>query len=166
MNFNASKFLNLPDDTIPSGNSNYTISWRINSYPGSYGLLFFSGNPLLQSALPSVNALRINGTEYWNLWADGIGIFKNNLNSYIANSYNSLVYNNSSQTISLYANSSTITSSIPTITQGVRQSGTLNNMIGNGSGYADGQYFNGKLHSISFCNSVLSDADRIAIQGI
>jgi hypothetical protein len=142
--FTSSSFqrLSLPDNTVPSGNLNYTVVVKhLDFTPLSNGFIS-SGPP------GSTNTFGYNG-GYINYWwgSDQIA------GTYTANSTVSWTYDGTNRRFYL---NGTLTN---TMSAGGRNSGTTNNFIGFGD-TSNMNYFDGKLSFIYVYNAVLSDSSR------
>jgi len=144
--FTSSSFqrLSLPDNTVPSGNLNYTVVVKhLDFTPLSNGFIG-SGTP----GNGGTNTFGYNNgyINYW--WASD-----QTSGTYTANSTVSWTYDGANRRFYL---NGTLTN---TMSSGGRNSGTTNNFIGFGD-TTNMNYFDGKLSFIYVYNAVLSDSSR------
>jgi len=156
IDFSNNKYFDIPDGTVPYGNTNYTISFKLASTSGTYGVILGSGGG--GQATKDSNIVRMEASRKFRNWWDG-----NQVNDWItsgtlANNTCILAYNNTANTLTGYYNGTQIGSSISVDS---RNSTSSNNYIGNGTYYFAGQYLNSKLYSISIFNTTLSSTTDI-----
>lgn len=148
LNFRTSRYLNLPNATLPAANSNYTITIKHGVIDGT--CLIGSGN---YSTTSGSLALEKSGTTAYNnfWWANDI-IFS----TYTPSNVVTIKYNNTVGRTCYVNGTSTATDSVTN-----RNSFATNNAIGtdfrNGT---SGSTLNGDMYFALIFNSPLSDADR------
>jgi hypothetical protein len=152
----STQFFNLPDNTVPSGNSNYTVIVKhgiitnLGTTGSNNGGLLGSGTTVtngINSFSVGTNAVS-NYTNYW--WSTDFA----NQGTYVANNTVSWKYNGTNRYF--YVNSASISSAAASS----RNSGTTNNFIGRGDTY-NNNYLDGELFYISVYNTALDDNTRI-----
>lgn len=154
--FNGSTYFNLPNGTVPYGNTNYTMCVRhgiLNT--SAYNVLVGSGTYGTTSA---VNAIEVNTTynNFW--WANDIFV-----GSYAAqNVYTAKYVNTVGRTV--YINSTSVGTNSATN----RSSTNINNTIGSDlrSNYGAGANHAtiGGIYNVCIFNIALTDSDRILVE--
>lgn len=144
----SSQFLNLPNGTVPSGNSNYTVVINHGTLQSQSGLLGSGTTSNNQE-----NSFALTGTTYINYWWNNDFI----AGSYAANNKVSWKYNGSTRFI--YINGTLFSSA----NASGRNSGTANNYIGLGE-TANNNYANGQINCILIYSTALSDTDRLSAE--
>lgn len=148
VDFKTSAWFDLPNGTVPSGNSNYTMTFKNNTI-GSAAAIIHSGT---QGTQNFVNAIEVNSGGYLNFWwANDIGGGAAATGTIVTAKYDNTVgrrmYKNGTQTNS--------------DTQTTRSSTTINNFIAKDP---RSYYLNGELYYICLFNTALSDADRSIVE--
>lgn len=154
INFRTSRFFNLPNGTVPSGNSSYTITCKHGSMDGAN--IFGSGTYNSTSAVLALERT----TFYNNYWWSNDFTF----GTYAANNVVTIKYDNSNTGRYGYVNGTAISNLIG---GAARNSTTINNTIGsdlrNGT---TGTAMNGDLYYIVFFSAPLADADRQILESV
>jgi hypothetical protein len=155
---NSTSFFNLPDGTVPYGNSSFTVTMKhfnisqtaTNPIATASGSWLGSGPPLVTN---QSNCFRINNTNYQNYWwaSDMIA------GTYAANNVVTFAYNNSTTNTVLYVNSANSS----TLARTARASLSTQNTIGKDN-YND--YLYGQLYYLYIFNTPLSTSDRNIIE--
>jgi hypothetical protein len=152
----SSQFFNLPDSTVPSGNSNYTVTLKHGTIT-STGTTGSNSGGVLGSGTASTNSINAfsigtastsNYSNYW--WSNDFG----NKGTYAANKTVTWKYDGTNRY--LYTNSALTTSAASS----GRASGTTNNFIGRGD-TVNNNYLDGQLYFIYVYSSALDDSTRI-----
>ena len=146
LNFNGDKFFNMPDGTIPSGNTSYTFVFKHGSVGATSGFL---GCGLAQSN--QTNSVRTDGNNYLNYW------WGNDFRAGSVASGNvvSFAYDGSAR--SLFVNGV----SAGTSANSSRATGTGSNTLGR---TVNNEFLNGELKSMFIMQSSLSPTDRVAAE--
>lgn len=154
--FSSNTYLQMPDNTIPGGNSSYTMVVKhgsISNYVSGYsGFLSANTTILTQSSSYSngtIQTLQVSNGNYADTWY-GSNVVAGTVTG--ATTKISTVYNNTSGR-TLYVNG-TVVGSDSSITRGVLSS---NNVIGVQNGY----FLTGNVFYISIFNTALSSTDRV-----
>ena len=161
IDFKPDKYFNLPNGTVPYGNTNYTMVVRHNTINGSYNEIIGSGTFNQSASL--ANALEKQGSVYSNYW------WGNDLNfgSYSAGNTITSKYDNTIGRTS-YINGSVSASDTKTD----RNSTNIQNSIGtafrggDGASYVSALPLNGELYYVQIYATALSDTDRIIAESI
>jgi hypothetical protein len=157
-NGNSSSFFNLPDGTVPYGNSSFTVTMK------HFNISQTASNPIgtasgswLGSGPSSIggqsNCFRINNNNYQNYWWGNDMI----AGTYATNSVVTFAYNNTTTNTILYVNSA----NVATQGRGARASLSTQNTIGKDN-YND--YLYGQLYYLYIFNTPLSASDRNIIE--
>jgi hypothetical protein len=159
IDFKPSAYFNLPNGTVPFGNTNYTMIAKHNTINSTYAGIIGSGTYGTQHA---VNALEWNSTAYYNYW------WANDISGGTLTSGNilSAKYDNTIGR-TLYVNGS----SVATNTNKNRNSTNIQNTIGTDLRGDQGQGggnrpMNGELYYVFLFGSALSDADRTLVEAL
>ena len=148
VDFTNGGYLNLPTGTIPYNNSSYTVITKHNIINNSYGTWLSCGS----NAGNQMNDFRIvNGNQYQNSWSG------NDFTSgtYAPNNVVSFKYISSTNTSSLYVNSTLSLSSVRTSPNQIQVNPP------NYIGYTQtGQGFSGQLYYLYIYPVALTDASR------
>jgi hypothetical protein len=150
IDFKTSAFFDLPNGTVPSGNSNYTIVLKHNTFgSSSQSALIHSGT---QGTQNFVNAIEINSGNYLNFWwandlFGGAAVTGTIVTAKYDNTVGRTMYKNGSQSGS--------------DAQTTRNSTTINNLIAKDPRSV---YLNGELYYVAIFNAALSDADRTIVE--
>jgi hypothetical protein len=155
INFNTNRYFNLPNGTVPYGNTSYTITHKT----GAITTPFFG--TFLNAGDGANNVLALRHTQFTNFWSGSISYAIGN--AYVSGTVATSIYDSTTSNIKLYWNSSTT----PTLntTTGTRTTTNINNMIGYGTGYFN-YYFNGEMDNLSIFNTVLNSSNLNIIQNI
>lgn len=149
VDFKTSAWFDLPNGTIPSGNSNYTMTFKNNTIGAGQSAIIHSGT---QGTQNFVNAIEINGGGYLNFWwANDIGGGAYSIGATFTAKYNNTIGR------TMYLNGTQSNSD----TQTTRASTTINNFIAKDP---RGYYLNGELYYVCLFNTALSDADRSIVE--
>ena len=167
IDFGTSLYMNLPNGTIPTGDSSYTITFQhgaitslsgnsVNGIFGS-GLTSFSQN--LSGLVTAITGSSGYYSNYW--WSNDAGSTTTNI---AAGNVVSFTYTTGAGTNSrsIYVNSVLNNQNTPSA---IRNSTSANNYIGLGD-KSNNNYLNGQLYFISFFNTNLLSNDRIIVEGI
>ncbi len=157
IDFKTSAYFNLPNGTVPYGNSNYTMIVKHNTIT-SPGCIVGSGTYGITS---NTNALEYDSSVgYKNFW------WNNDITggTYAANNTVSAVYDNTIGR-TLYVNGNSVNTNANTN----RNSGTNQNTIGtdlrSNQGQGSNHVLNGELYYMFLFNSALNYTDRNLIEG-
>lgn len=153
---NINSFLNLPDGTVPYGNSAYTVTLKHGSIGTLNGFLG-SGN---YGTYYQVNAFRTDGTNYINYW------WGNDFTNYGTVAANNVVTYKYTKDVSrsLYVNGTFIASMVSSGRASTRNNNTIG-LTDSAAVYRD-EYLNSNLYYIAIFNVDLSDADRQIVETI
>lgn len=163
---NVSKYMALPDGTVPSANTSYTVTIRyntVNSTVNSVATFLSSGTTgsLAGNSFAVTRSAATTGGNYNNYWTNSTTNSYTYTDSGINVNPNTVSFRYSGTENRIHVNNTTISPSGTTI--GTRVSTTRNNYIGvNNAG--NGDYFNGQLYYLCIFNSVLSDTDRSKVE--
>lgn len=166
VDFTTSKSFPLPDGTVPSANTSYTVTVRyniVNTTVNSVATFLSSGatGSLAGNSFAVTRSTATTGGNYNNYWTNPT---TNNItfsDSGINVNPNTVSFRYSGTENRIHVNNTTISPSGTTI--GTRVSTTRNNYIGvNNAG--NGDYLNGQLYYLCIFNSVLSDTDRSKVE--
>lgn len=155
----SSQFFNLPDGTVPSGNSTYTVTVKHGTITNT-GTTGANSGGVLGSGTASTNSINAfsigtastsNYSNYW--WSNDFG----NKGTYAAN--NTITWKYDKTNRYLYTNSALTTSAASS----GRASGTTNNFIGRGD-TTNNNYLDGQLYFIYVYSSALDDSNRILVE--
>jgi hypothetical protein len=155
----SSQFFNLPDGTVPSGNSNYTVTVKHGTITNT-GTTGANSGGVLGSGTASTNSINAfsigtastsNYSNYW--WSNDFG----NKGTYAAN--NTVTWKYDGINRYLHTNGALTTS----VASSGRASGTTNNFIGRGD-TVNNNYLDGQLYFVYIYNTNLADADRILVE--
>jgi hypothetical protein len=149
VDFKTSAFFNLPNGTVPFGNTNYTICARHNTINSTTADIISSGT---EGTIDATNSLEWNITSYCQYWwgDDIIGGTLATGNKILAKYDNTIGR-------TLYVNGT----SVATNSSKVRNSTNLNNFIGTDP---RNRYLNGELYYVMIFGTALSDADRVLVE--
>ena len=151
----SSTYFDLPNGTVPSGNSNYTMIVRHGTLsPGAASCFVGSGTFGTNNA---TNALEYNGpvNTYYNFWWNN----DNTGGTYVAGNVVTAKYNNTVGR-TLYVNGT----SVGTNSSLTRASTTIQNTIGTDLRAVGKHYLNGELYFVNIFSTPLSDSDRIIVE--
>jgi len=139
----SNSYFNLPNSTLPTGNSAYTVIMK-------HGVMNTQNGGWLGS---DSNNFRRSGTTYVNYW------YGNDLygGTYADNNVVTFKYNGT--TTFLYVNSVSLNS----LSRGAVNTGTQNHYLGCTQNYTD-ETFNGQLYYVYIFPSALSDTDRVNME--
>jgi hypothetical protein len=161
ISFNGSNYFNLPNGTVPYGNSNYTMTVRHNTLNTSvYNCFIGSGT---YGTTNAVNALEYNrdSSIYFNFWWAN----DNSGGTYAAQNVITAKYINTVGR-TLYVNGT----SVATNTNLNRASTNIQNTIGsdlrNNQGFGANHATNGQLYYVFIFSTALSDADRQLVESL
>jgi len=158
VDFKFSRYLNLPNGTVPAVNSQYTVVLRHNTLGFGIPVTTNSTAGILNSGTQTITTQSGNANSsfsctavsgaYADNWATSIqtasGWYSsNNTVSYVYNLANRYIYTNGISAVTPLASSS-------------HANTTANNAIG----ASGGQYLNGELYNLSIFNIALLDAER------
>ena len=152
----SSHFFNLPDSTVPSGNSNYTVTLKHGTITntgttGSNSGGFLGSGTTSTSSLNAFSVGTSAGANYSNYWWSNDF---NNKGTYAANNTVTWKYDGTNRY--LYTNRALTTSAASS----GRTSVTTNNFIGRGD-ITNNNYLDGQLYFIYVYSSALDDATRL-----
>jgi hypothetical protein len=161
IDFKPSAYFNLPDGTVPSGNSNYTMIVRHNTV-GTLSCIIGSGT---YGTARAVNALEWNTSEGYNNFWWGNDVKTSSLVTNTAGNIVTAKYNNTiGRTI--YVNGTSIITGDTTN----RNSTTIQNTIGtdlrSNQGQGANHPMNGELYYVFLFNTALSDTDRTLVESL
>ena len=144
--FANSQFFNLPDGTVPYGNSKYTVIAKHDTIGNTTGTFLASGPNF--SANNSTNTFRRNTNGYVNYWwgndiTTASGYLRGNVVTFEYDQVNRYCYINNALQLTQASSG--------------RSSSPLFNFIG----CANNDFFQGNLHYLYIFNTDLSDADRL-----
>lgn len=149
VDFKTAAWFDLPNGTVPSGNSNYTMTFKNNTMGSTQAAIIHSGT---QGTQNFVNSIENNSNNYLNFWwGNDIGG-----GAYAAGTIFTAKYNNTIGR-TMYKNGTQTNSD----TQTTRSSTTINNFIAKDP---RSYYLNGELYYICLFNTALSDADRSIVE--
>ena len=177
----SSKFFKLPDGTVPSANSSYTVTVRyntVNSTALSIAPFLSSGPSTATTGTPSANIFAVartgstTGGSYVNYWTTSV------TTNYVSSSDTNInVINVNPTTVtfkyttgagttpSIYVNTLSTTTSTTSTTGTARISTTANNYIGCDSLATGTNFLNGQLYYLCIFNNSLSYTDRATLEG-
>lgn len=146
IDFKPNLFFNLPNDTVPSGNSRYTMIVSHRDINSTSGAMVGSG---VYGTTNAANVIRRTGTGYTNYWWG---------NDYtVASGYaqgNTVSFTYDTGTRAAFINNSAQT----TAGSSGRNSSTLSNTIGVANNNTE--FLNGELYNVYLFNSNLSTTER------
>jgi hypothetical protein len=159
IDFKPSAYFNLPNGTVPFGNTNYTMIVKHNTINAVWGGIIGSGT---YGTTNGVNALEWNSTAYFHYW------WGNDMSGGTLTSGNvvSAKYDNTIGR-TLYVNGT----SVDTNTNKNRNSTNIQNTIGTDLRGNQGQsggnrYLNGELYYVFLFGTALSDTDRTLVEAL
>jgi hypothetical protein len=159
IDFKPSAYFNLPNGTVPFGNTNYTMIVKHNTINTVWGGIIGSGT---YGTTNGVNALEWNSTAYFHYW------WGNDMSGGTLTSGNvvSAKYDNTIGR-TLYVNGT----SVATNTNKNRNSTNIQNTIGTDLRGNQGQsggnrYLNGELYYVFLFGTALSDTDRTLVEAL
>lgn len=156
ISFRNSLYFDLPDSTVPTGNSNYSFVTKHNTVGGAPGCIISAGTYVTNN----VNALEFTAASltYNNFW------WANDLTFTSTAAVNNVVSVTYANTIGRkgYVNGSLRNSDTNT----GKSTGTGNNRIGgdNRGTPAQNHWLNGELYYIYVFNDALTDVDRLIVE--
>lgn len=155
--FAGNAYFTLPDSTIPTGNSSYTLTIKHGTVSSANGGFLGGGT---YGAAGQCNAFRTeSGSTYKNYWwaADFIAgtVAANNVVSFQYDNTNGGTYGSRY----LYTNGSLAATQTPTMYPNV---GTTNNTIGTTNNASEN--YTGQLFFVYISNTCLSQNDRITLE--
>jgi hypothetical protein len=159
IDFKPSAYFNLPNGTVPFGNTNYTMIVKHNTINSTYAGIIGSGT---YGTTNGVNALEWNGTIYAQYWwgndMPGGTLTPGNI---LSAKYDNTIGR------TLYVNGS----SVATNTNKNRNSTNIQNTIGTDLRGNQGQSggnrpMNGELYYVFLFGSALSDTDRTLVESL
>jgi hypothetical protein len=158
IDFKPSAYFDLPNGTVPFGNSNYTMIVKHNTINTTWAGIIGSGTYGTQNA---TNAIETN-TTYTNYW------WSNDMSggAYAQGSIISAKYDNTIGR-TLYVNGT----SVATNANKNRNSTNIQNTIGTDLRGNQGQgggnrYLNGELYYVFLFGSAISDTDRTLVESL
>lgn len=156
IDFRTGRFFNMPNGTIPFGNTNYTIILKHGAISASRGTIFGSGTYNTNNAVVALEKDSTIYNHYW--WANDTAF-----GTFTANNVVSLTYDTTAGRKN-YINGTLSSSSTATN----RNSTNLNNTIGTDLRVSStsGNAMNGDLFNIVVFSTVLSTADRNICEAI
>jgi len=157
IDFTGTKYLILPDGTVPYNNTKYTVSFKLATTATAPCVILASGGG--GQATKDSNIFRVEASNKFRNWWDSNQVGDWIPSGNLANNTCVLAYNNTANTLTGYYNGTQIGSSSMSVSS--RSSTSLNNYIGNGTYYFTGQYLNSQLYSISIFNTTLSSTTDI-----
>lgn len=156
--FATSQYLNMPDGTIPYGNSAYTMSAKVTlnnstAYCGIVG----SGTYDSATLTGLTNALAWFSDKYLNYW------WSNDFGggTYSAGNVVTCKYDQTTRT--MYVNGASVASEVPAT---ARASTSINNTIGRHIRTGDPYWLNGDLNYVAIFADSLGDQSRLSIEGL
>ena len=167
IDFSGSRYFALPDGTVPSGDTAYTVTLRyntVNTATNSVATFLSSGGTSAynNNSFAVTRSANSTGGSYNHYWTNST---TNNFTT--ADTNINVIQNTVSFTYSsadknrIYVNNKSIGSA--TTINSARSSTTRNNYIGvNSTGAAE--YLNGQLYYLCIFNSLLSSSDRSTIE--
>jgi hypothetical protein len=159
--FNGSTYFNLPDNTVPSGNSNYTMMVAHGVLTTSVASCFIGSGTYGTASY--VNALEYNGpvNTYYNFW----WVNDNTGGAYASGNKVTAKYDNTIGR-TMYVNGA----SVGTQANKNRTSTTIQNTIGtdlrNNQGAGANHGTVGRIYYVLLFNTALADADRLIMESI
>jgi len=157
----ANAVFNLPNGTVPYGNSSYSLFFKIITNKTNAGVLLFTGGGGKVGTSDST-IIRTETTTTMANWWDGV-YRVTTPDTTIQNC--GFIYDNTVPNIKSYVNN-ILTNTFSTSTQGVRNALSTPVMIGNGGGYFDGQFLNNQVQNILIFNRVLTSTEMAIINQI
>lgn len=155
IDFRTNAYFNLPDNTIPSGNANYTIMLKHNTFSNNPATFISSGTT---GTTGYTNSIEYSSSiTYNNFWWSNDVFTTTWYSLYQPGNIVTAKYKNTSGR-SLYVNG-LIAASGTTVN---RASTTLNNAIAYESSRS--RYLNGELHYLYIFNTDLSDSDLLLLR--
>jgi len=163
IDFKPSAYFDLPNGTVPYGNSNYTMIARHNTVGGvgNFGCLIGSGTYGTQHSVNALEVYSVPSSYYNNFWwsNDIVG------GVYTAGNVVSAKYDNTIGR-TLYVNGT----SVNTNTNKNRNSTNIQNTIGTdlraNQGQGANHSMNGELYYVFLFGTTLSDADRTLVEAL
>jgi chitodextrinase len=143
-------YLNLPDGTVPIGNTSYMVTFKHLYSSSTSGGWLGSGT---NGAGSQTNNFRYNGTSYLNYWWGNDMV----TGTVVANNVVTFKYDNSTTTTTSYIN----TTQISTQNRGGRNGTAIMNRIGVTT---NNEYYNGQMYYLYIFSSPLVDADRLIVE--
>ena len=154
------KRIKLPDGTVPSGSSPYTI---IAKHYNGYGAILGSG-----SGTTNLNVFAINGSAYKNYWttSDSTTYGTYALGNTVAFTYDGSTGSTSKKvyTATNAATSVSAVSGVPTVSTAMNNA-TVNNYIGYGDSITN-NYFNGGLYYLYIFKNAIPITDINTVQSV
>lgn len=160
LDMRGSKFLALPNGTVPTGNSVYTMAVKHGAVDTSSVQSMFVTSGSLNTNQSNSLCLRTNGTYNHFWWANdyNFGWYVNNdkAGNMVAVRYNGTARQGADDGAMMVST---------TVTAGARASTTVNNWIGRGYDW-DTRYMNGWLHHVLLFNVALPDCDMMMLTAL
>jgi hypothetical protein len=158
IDFKPSAYFNLPNGTVPFGNTNYTMIVKHNTINSTYAGIIGSGT---YGTTNGVNALEWNGTIYDQYWwgndmSGGTLTSGNIVTAKYDNTFGRTLYVNGSSVATntnKNRNSTDIQNTIATDLRGNQSAGTSRPL-------------NGELYYVFLFNTALSDTDRTLVESL
>ena len=164
-NYNSNAYFNLPNGTVPYGDSSYTFvlkHWNVNTN-GGYGFINGGVVGTVGTGVGSGLCIRTNNTSYLPYW----GYSNFSAGTVAPNNVITTTYVSGSSRQPFYVNSTLISTGTMT---SPRNNSATSNFLGvtnsASAGAVGNEYLNGQMYYMCIFNSTISNSDRNLIENI